>query len=254
MSIRVYLTGPLAIEREGKIVADERSFRGKQSRLAFSYLAVERTRPVAKEDLAEVIWPGDMPPAWDVALSAIISRLKGLLSTAGLDAVGLNVTSGFGLYRLVLPADVWVDLEAASAAIDQAELALRTGETGRILGPATITSNICRRPFLPDCDGPWVESQRDKLARQLVRALECHTHMWLASGEATLAVETAIEAVALDPYRESAHQLLMRAYAAGANHAEAARAYQRLETLLSEELGAAPSPETQALYRRLVSK
>ncbi|MBI2907440.1 MAG: hypothetical protein HYX92_07295 [Chloroflexi bacterium] len=253
MSIRIYLTGPLAIEVDRKTLVGERRFRGKQTRVAFAYLAAERARPVPRDDLVEVIWPGEMPPAWDVALSAVVSRLKGVLSAAGLDALGCLITSGFGLYRLMAPGDVWIDLEAATAAIDEAEVALRVGDMGRILGPATIASNICRRPFLPDCNGPWVEAQRDRLARQLVRALECHTHMWLATGEATLAVETAIEAVTLDPLRESAYRLLMQAYAASGNPAEAARTYLHLQTLLSEELGAAPSLETAALYRQIAS-
>lgn len=253
MSIRIYLTRPLAIEVDGNTVVDESSFRGRQSRLAFAYLAAEHTRPVDREELAEVIWPGDMPPAWAGALSALISRLKGLFSSARLSTSGVSISSEFGLYRLILPGDVWVDLEAAAAAIDQAESALRAGDTGRILGPANITSNICRRPFLPDCDGPWVESQRDRLVRQRVRALECHTRMWLTSGEATLAVETAIEAITLDPFRESAYRLLMQAYATSGNPAEAARTYQRLQTLLLVELSATPSSETEALYHQLSS-
>jgi SARP family transcriptional regulator, regulator of embCAB operon len=253
MSIRVYLTGPLAIEVNGNTVVEERSFRGRQSRLAFAYLVVERTRPVGREEIAEVLWPGEMPPAWTGALSALISRLKGLLTTAGLDASGMFISSDFGLYRLILPGDAWVDVEAATAGIDRAEAALRIGDTARVLGPATITSNICRRPFLADCDGDWVESLRSKLARQLVRALEIHTRMWLASGEAILAVETAVEATTLDPFRETAYQLLMRAYVASGNPAQASCTYQRLQALLLEELDAAPSSETRALYHQLSS-
>lgn len=253
MSIRIYLTGPLAIEEGGNNLVDERSFRGRQSRLAFAYLAVERTRPVAREELAEVMWPGEMPPAWAGALSAIVSRLKSRFTTAGLSALGVSIASNSGLYRLILPSDVWIDLEAAAAAIDQAEATLRAGDTQSILGPAAITSNICQRPFLADCDGPWVEAQRNKLLRQRVRALECHTHMWLASGEASLAVETATEAIILDPIRESAYQLLMQAYAASGNPSEAARIYQDLQALLSVELSATPSLETEALYHKIAS-
>jgi SARP family transcriptional regulator, regulator of embCAB operon len=36
------------------------------------------------------------------------------------------------------------------------------------------------------------------------------------------------------------------------NPAEALRAYERLRTLLREELGAAPSPTVQAVHRRLL--
>jgi DNA-binding SARP family transcriptional activator len=36
------------------------------------------------------------------------------------------------------------------------------------------------------------------------------------------------------------------------NRAEALRVYEQLRTLLREELGAAPSPATQDLYRRVL--
>ena len=137
-------------------------------------------------------------------------------------------------------------------AIDEAETAIRGGEMGRIRNPATIAANISRRPFLPDCDGTWVESQRNKLNRQLVRALECHTRMWLHSEEPTLAIETAIEAVTMDPFRESSHLLLMQAYTASGNRAEAVKAYQHLNNFLSEELGTNPSPEAETLYLDLL--
>jgi hypothetical protein len=45
--------------------------------------------------------------------------------------------------------------------------------------------------------------------------------MGLALGEPVFAVETAIEAVSLDSLRESSYQLLMEAYAANENWAEA---------------------------------
>jgi DNA-binding SARP family transcriptional activator len=43
----------------------------------------------------------------------------------------------------------------------------------------------------------------------------------------------------------------MRAHAAGGNRAEALRAYADCKKLLADELGAAPSPETEAIAREL---
>ena len=78
--------------------------------------------------------------------------------------------------------------------------------------------------------------------------------MWLLTKikEPGLAVETAIEAVELDPFRESSYQLLMQAYAANGNRAEGVRVYHRLRGLLAEELGTSPSAETEALYVKLL--
>jgi SARP family transcriptional regulator, regulator of embCAB operon len=56
----------------------------------------------------------------------------------------------------------------------------------------------------------------------------------------------------LAPYRETAHRILMEALERRGNLAEALRAYERLRTLLREELGIAPSPALQAVHRRLL--
>ena len=53
-------------------------------------------------------------------LSALISKLRALLDSARIPDVAL--TSSLGYYRLLLPADVWLDVEAASEAIDSGSL------------------------------------------------------------------------------------------------------------------------------------
>jgi SARP family transcriptional regulator, regulator of embCAB operon len=61
-------------------------------------------------------------------------------------------------------------------------------------------------------------------------------------------VKHAREAVAIEPFRETGYQLLMRAHAAVGNRAEALRVYERCRSLLSEELGVPPSSQTEAVY------
>lgn len=252
MAVRVYLTGRVALEVDGTVALHERQFRGKQGRLAFVYLVCERARTVSREELAAVLWPQESPPAWDSALSALMSRIRGLLSSEMTRCRGVSLSRGFGQYQVLLPADTWIDLEAGASAIDEAEGRLRAGDPGGILGPATVAAAIAERPFLSGVEGEWVDSKRRKLDRQLLRALECLSHMWLANREPAHAVELATRAVALDPFRESSHQLLMRALVASGNRAEAVRAYQRLRNLLSGELGTDPSPETEAVYMEVL--
>ena len=92
---------------------------------------------------------------------------------------------------------------------------------------------------------------RDRLNRQHVRALECLSHVWLEHGDSGAAIETASQAIAVDSYRETSYQLLMRAYAAAGNRAEAVLAYKRLHKLLRDDLGVDPSPESEEAYRRI---
>lgn len=169
-----------------------------------------------------------------------------------LSAQGMTVVHSFGQYQLILPAETWVDVEIGGACLDAAEGALKLGALHRVLGPAYVTATIARRPFLPGDDGEWVESQRRKLKRQLLRALHCLAQMWIATQEAPLAVEAGTEAVCLDLYNEFSYQLLMRAYDAIGNRAEAVNTYHQLHDILSEDLGIDPSAETEALYMDLL--
>ncbi|MEX2159495.1 MAG: BTAD domain-containing putative transcriptional regulator [Dehalococcoidia bacterium] len=253
MSIRIYLTGRAGVEVGGHLVLGERDFRGRQERAVFAFLVCERARPVTREELAAVLWPVEPPPAWSTALSAVVSRLRSLLDTPALRPHDVSISRGFGQYRLFLPHDTWVDIEAATQAIDVAESALRHGRPRDAFGPAVVADNITRRPFLSGDEDGWIAHQRDRLARMHVRALECLTRVWLHAGDGALAIEAAQEALALDPFRETSLQLLMRAHALSGNPAGAVQAYHRVRELLVSELGTDPSPETEAVYLELLA-
>ena len=252
MQVRIYLTGRVGLEVNGELLIQERHFRGRQERVAFAYLVCERGRPVTREELAEVIWPGEQPPAWQTSLSAIVSRLRSLLTRKELKELSVSISRGFGQYRLFLPSDTWVDLEAASIAIDAAEAAIRADDLRAAYSPATIAVSIARRPLLSGHDGGWASLERERLTRLRMRALESLSKIWLSKGEPALAVEATAEVLSLDPFRESSHRLLMQAHASDGNPAQAVKAYHRLQQLLTDELGTDPSKETEALYLELL--
>jgi DNA-binding SARP family transcriptional activator len=248
--MRVYLAGRVCLEAGDQLFGPI-DFPGRQGRVAFAYLVAERGRPVPRESLASVLWPGERAPAWESALSALISKLRALFTKAGLDGAAV-LTAESGCYDLRLPGGAWVDLDAASDAIHQAESALRLGEPAKAYGPSAVAHHIARRPFLPGEEGPWIEGRRTKLRGVLVRALECRARVYLWNGELPLAVEAARDAVELEPFRETAHQLLMRAHATAGNTAEALRAYERCRVMIADELGVDPSPATKEEYERIL--
>jgi DNA-binding SARP family transcriptional activator len=147
-----------------------------------------------------------------------------------------------------------VDVEAAALAIDEAEGALRAGDCRTAWGHANVAVAIARRTFLPGDEGDWIDGQRRRLHEILVRGLDCLSELSLRNGEGPLAAQHAAEAVALEPFRETGYQRLMRAHAASGNRAEAIRVYERCRVLLAGELGAAPSQQTEAAYRDLLNE
>ena len=250
MVTRIYLSGRMTLEAGG-LTLGPRDFPGQQGRTAFAYLVSERRAPVSRRALAEAIWPSRPPAAWDTALSSIVSKLRALITRAGL-APQATLNAEGGCYELQLPPHCWIDHEVAADAIHEAEAALKAGEPGRAYGLSAVAHHIARRPFLPGEDAEWIDARREKLTAIRVRALECRAEVYLWNREHALAVEMAREAVELLPFRESAYRLLMRAHAAAGNTAEALWVYERCRALIAEELGVGPSRETREVHERVL--
>ena len=248
--MRIYLSGEITIEGESDIVRAG-DFPGSQARAAFAVLVGRRGRAIPRSELADSLWPQRRPKAWDSAISALVSKVRGLPARVGLSP-STTVVGSDGCYTLRLPADSWIDHEVAADAIHDAEAALRVGDPARAYGPSAVAHHIARRPFLPNQGGHWFEQRRDHLSNLLIRALEVRAEVYLWNGEAPLAVEAAREVVRLRGFRETGYRLLMRAHADEGNRAEALRVYERCRELISSELGVSPSQGTQALYRELL--
>lgn len=248
--IRIHLSGRITVESEDARVGPD-DFPGPQGRAAFAFLVGERPGPVSRSVLAEALWPEGPPRASDTAISSLASKIRTLLTAAGLD--GSRVLAGSpGVYELRLPPGTWVDHEVALDAVHEAEAALAEGDPGRAYGPSAVAHHIARRPFLPAEEGRWFERRRERLRNVLLRALEARAEVYLWNGEHPLALGAAEELVERHPFRESGYRLLMRAHAEAGNSAEALRVYERCRSLIVEELGVGPSPETRELHDRLL--
>jgi len=240
--MRVQLCGPLVIERGEERL--ESRLPGRQGRLLFAYLTVNRHRLVSRHELGEALWP-EPPAATDSALNALLSKLR--------RALGADAVDGRSSLRLLL-GDAWIDVEAAPEAIHRAESAVALADWTRAWGPSLVALFVAEREFLPGEDLAWIDDQRRRLAEIRLRALECYAVAGLGLGGTELAAATraARELVRLAPLRESGYRHLMQALAAQGNAAEALRVYSVLCEALRDELGVAPSAPTRAIYEQLV--
>jgi WD40 repeat protein/DNA-binding SARP family transcriptional activator len=246
----VSLVGRIAVRAAGTAL-DERALPGRQPRLAFSLLLLERHRAVTRDELAENLWVTRRPETWETAIRGVVGRVRGFVVASGLggrDAVRTHL----GSYRMELADPVAVDVEVATAALRRAERALESGDPRRSASEAGRARGILVRPLLPGIEGPWVDDRRRDLHLCVLRSLELLAESRIALGEHGYAVRAAEDAIALDALRESAHRSLVRALAGSGNGAAAVRAYERCRRLLAEELGVDPSPETQQLQQELL--
>lgn len=236
--------------QRGTVLVPASAFPGRQGRLAFTYLVAHR-RPVTRDELAAAVWSGSPPPGWPRHLAAIVSKLRSILGQVGLDGEEVLAVA-FGTYELRLSADVEVDLHAAAAYLEAAEAALRAGDAVAALGAADTAANLARRPLLPGEEDAWLDRQRAIVRHTLLRALEIEVDLLRERGDLPDALRLAQEAVALEPFRESAHVHLMRVHFAAGNRAEGLRAYERCRELLAAELGVDPCGQTKAIYLQLL--
>lgn len=237
------MCGKLVARIEGRRV--DADLPGRQGRLAFAFLTLNRHRVVPRDALVDALWSDDPPALVDTALSAILSKLR--------KALGPRAVAGRGDVRLVL-GDALVDVEAASEAIHRAEAAVARGAWAEVWGPGRVALHIVRREFLPGEGAQWIDEERRVLAEVEQRALECiaESSLELGPNERDSALRSGRDLVRLAPYRESGYRLLMRALAAERNDAEALVVYESLRVRLREDLGTAPSAATQELHRSLL--
>jgi len=226
---------------------DEQRFPGRQGRIVFAYLAAQNGRPVRRDELAELLWDEEVPATWVKALGVLMTKLRALLEECGIDG-STALTSAFGCYKLTLPPGSWIDVDAALEALERAEAELAVGDVIEAKAQAGTAAALARRSFLPGEDAPWVEEKRRDLHEVLVRAVECLRDASFGAEDFAEAVRHAEEVTQLEPFRESGYRRLMESHIAAGNPAEALRVYERCRQFLADELGAYPSPETEAAY------
>jgi len=242
---RIQVCGRLTVELQGRRLED--SLRGRQGRLLFAYLVLNRDRPVRRDELADALWAGSgAPPAYESLLAPPLSRLR--------KALGPGVLEGRTELALNLPADTVVDWELARESVPRARRALDAGDLQVAWEAAGAAIEIADRGLLPGLEAPWIDSRRSELADLRVEALEALATAGLKLGgaawpEAEAAARSAVQA---EPFRESARAVLIEVLRARGNVAEALRAYEEVRVLLREELGTSPGSALAALHDQLL--
>jgi DNA-binding SARP family transcriptional activator/tetratricopeptide (TPR) repeat protein len=242
---RIRLCGPLELEIDGRHLAGALP-RGQAGSL-LCYLIASDERAADRDEMIDVIWPEQPPKDAQAALRPILSRLRRAIAPATLE--------GRERLRLALPEPVWVDVEEATRAVDEARAAAKAADWESTRDESRAALELLRPGFLPGYEGDWVDARRRKLEELELEALEWQARSALALGGAELggAERASRELIARSPYRETGHRFLMQALAGSGNVAEALRAYEDLRVLLREELGATPAPEVQELHQRLLA-
>ena len=241
---RIQLCGRFVVRLQGQRI--EGSLPGSLGQLLFAYLVLNRLRRIDRDELLLGVYGEEAPADHHARFSVLLSKLRRV--------VGAEQLIGRTQVELVLPEDVFVDVEVALEALHRAESHVAKGEWTQAWGPSGLAYDIASRPLLRGHDRPWLEVWRRRLDDARLGGLECLAAASLGMGgpELPQAANCARELIELAPFRETGHRILMEALERRGNIAEALRVYDRLRVTLREELGIPPGPALQDVHLRLL--
>lgn len=190
---------------------------GSREQRLVALLALRGRRP--RPYIAGTLWPTSTEPRAQASLRAAVLRSRQAVPGL-LDA---------GRATVALAADVTVDVHEL--------LHVTENGHGDTADPERTMALLVAGELLPGWYEDWVLFEKERLQHVRLRALESLAQRQLAAGRADLALAAALEAVTIEPLRESAHALTIRAHLLAGNRSAAVREYRRYKASLERELG-----------------
>ncbi len=236
--IRIYTLGRFALLKEDTPMRMAGKAQRKPLNVLHALIALGG-RSVTIEALIRQVWPQG-PAAARSSYDVALVRLRRLLGRA--DA--LQMEGG----RLTLNERVcWVDCWAFERTV--------SGAAGSDAGESAAAVSLYRGTFLPaEDDLACVVKLRDRLAAKFQRmVLQLGTEHERA-GRFDRAADVYGRGLEQDNLVEAFHQRLMVCEWKQGHRAQAIKSYRRCRALLASNLRTRPSPETEALYRRLLAE
>jgi DNA-binding SARP family transcriptional activator/predicted ATPase len=235
------LLGPTEVAIDGQPVR----FARRKALALLAYLAVAR-RPHAREALATLI-------AGDVADEQAAKQLRNALNDLR-DHVGDWLTISRQTVAFDTTRPHWLDVDAFRDGLAAARAEGDPSALEEAVG-------LYRGEFLeglvvrdaPDIDD-WLTAERDRLRAQFVAALQEIAEGYARHGDLTAGIAAGRRLLAVEPWREEAHQLLMRLFARAGQRQAALAQYETCRRVLRAELGVEPEAETAALAARLAAE
>jgi DNA-binding SARP family transcriptional activator len=230
--------------------------RARKALALLAYLAAEGgARP--REELVELLWPASDEARGRSALRSALLSLRAPLKEedGSFDENHLRATGD--LLCLGEAPHVSTDLRILEDGYAMARSGDRVGDRQEALSRLEAAVAAYRGEFLqgfrlddaPDFDH-WLDLQRQAGRRRASLVYDRLSGLQAEGGDLRGALRTADAWAGLDPLDEGAAQRLMEAQLALGDRAGALDSYEALRSALGDRLGAAPSPETDAVAAR----
>lgn len=241
--VRIRLLGPV------ELAVPHDDLGGPKQRLLLGALGLRAGSVVPSEDLVEVLWPDRLPEDPQRSLQVHVSKLRRVLSAAGIESSIEHRGRGYVLViepsavdaicfeRLVEEGVALAeDAEQAREVLRRALALWRGRPLGGVAGQDALRGEIARLDSLH------------------LQALEARIGADLATGRHGEVISELRRLTDAYPMQEQLWGHLLLALYRSGRQGEALEAYERARDVLANELGTDPSRALQDLHRRILQQ
>ncbi len=227
--LNVKLLGQFDIRLDAKPV----EISHKPARLLLAYLLLNPGKIQQRDKLAGLLWPDSLETTARKNLRNAVWLLRQAIGEGYIQADRSTVS-----FDPVAPYELDVHLLESEAASD----------TGKLLQAVSAYAGELMPGYYED----WLQLERERLRAVFENRMQQLLEHLSAEARWPEAVTWAEHWIAQGDVPEPAYRALMVAHAALGDLAGVSTAYRRCQNALIEELGVQPSPDTVALYERLL--
>lgn len=243
--LRIFAFGAPRVYRSDEEITSS-SWRYAKTREMFFFLMCHP--PCSREQIGLALWPEATPTHLRSSFRVALYHLRNALD----HSEWIFYENGLYAFNHTLP--YWFDVEVFKQQIADGRRLIAAGNSlPDAVRPLQTAVDLYRGEFLEGWNSSeWHYQPRQELEREYLEALLMLGQLYANQARYVEAGDMYRKVIAVDSYLETAHRELMRCYMRLGECGQALRHYRELRDMLQEELGAPPSPETQALYAELL--
>ncbi len=238
LSIRALGKMQVRVNKQALSVSD---FQTQAARDLF-FLLMAHPEGMTREELGEIFWPEASASDIKFRMKNTIYRLR---HAVGKDVVLLDQDN----YRFNNALDYEYDVELF---LKENALGRQAKDALQKLAHFREAARLYKGAFLPEISETWVLPVREQLQQICIQILMQSAELYQNMANYELALEYCQRALGLDNCQEPVYRLSFRIYAAMGDRAGLTKQYLACCEALEREIGAGPSPQTEALYRELL--
>ncbi len=223
----------------------------RRARDIFCYIATSKHRRVDKDVLIDTFWGEDELATIEKNFHPTISHIRKALNSRQSFKQNFLVFRD-GAYQLNPELSYSIDAEDFENYVIAAEKAKRESDADGFRKNLEKANALVRGEFMAGVYDDWAEERRHYYSEQHSRVLNALAKLSFSEKSWSNALKFSGEILQKDPFREDAHRLIMKIFAAQGKRAQVKEQFETLQELLKKELGVAPAPETRKTFQELL--